>query len=107
LIEFLSENFLFFLSTYQTLLQSDHSEKKLLMNAKRVNIGTVAKPTLLPLFEYKIGDDSGRYFYLFRSWTCKRVENLDKIKQKKRSIDRFWTKKDDKSHFWYKLHNII
>lgn len=33
---------------------------------------TVAKPTWLPWFENKRGNDSKIYFYPFKFWTCKR-----------------------------------
>ena len=39
LIEFISENFLVFLSTYQIVPQSDHSEKELLITAKKKKYG--------------------------------------------------------------------
>ena len=43
LIEFLSENFLVFLIIYQKVPQASHSEKEILIIAKKENIGTVAK----------------------------------------------------------------
>lgn len=37
--------FLIFLSTYQTVPQSGYSEKELLIKQRKINIGTVTKPT--------------------------------------------------------------
>ena len=49
LIEFLSGNFLVFLSTYQTVPQSDHSERELLITAKKKKYGDSCKANLIAL----------------------------------------------------------
>ena len=49
LIEFLSGNFLVFLSKYQTVLQSGHSEKELLITAKKNKYGDSCKANLIAL----------------------------------------------------------
>ena len=45
LIEFLYRKFLGVPEYIPAILQSDHSEKKLLITAKKKKLGTVAKPT--------------------------------------------------------------
>ena len=55
LVEFLSENVLVFLSTYQTVSHSGYLEKNLLITQRRRNRGKIAKPTFSLVFENKKG----------------------------------------------------
>ena len=72
LIEFLSENLLIFFCTYQKVAYSDHSEKEFLILQRRINMGTIAKPTYCLDLKIKNGIIPNYYFCPFKSGAHKR-----------------------------------
>jgi hypothetical protein len=72
LIKFLLENLLIFLCTYQIIAYSDHSEKELLIFQRRINIGTIAKPTCCLDLKIKNAMVPNYYFCPFKSGAHKR-----------------------------------
>jgi hypothetical protein len=86
LIEFLSGNLLVFLSRYQTVPQSDQSEKELLITTKK-KYGNNCKASLIDLFlKIKKGIVQEATFIHSDPGYAK-MDNFDKMKLKQREAE--------------------
>jgi len=62
-----------------------------LITSKKKKYGTVTKPTLLPLFEYKKRDDSGHYCYLFNPVQAKDAGSMELVLKQAEALSNAWT----------------